>query len=236
MGPEAEKILSTFGLSQDDSNVFNTVLTMFDGYFSPKRNVIHERAQFHKRCKKETETIEEYVRSLYELSEHTAFPDKDNMIRDRLVLGITDKKLSEKLQLEPYLTLEKAITMTRQTERVKAQIKEQRLPNVDAVQSFGSRTLKHGSVHGGPRRGSALRGRGGSSDQQDVRNCQYCGGSHGRQQCPAYGKTCRECSKKNHFAKMCHTRKKINEVKVEDEEEEEAYLLSIETKSNGKQR
>ena len=43
------------------------------------------------------------------------------MIRDRIVVGIHDRKLSEKLQLDPTLTLDKAITSVRQAETVKKQ-------------------------------------------------------------------------------------------------------------------
>ena len=37
------------------------------------------------------------------------------------MVGIKDKKLSEQLQLDPKLTLEKAITKTKQSEAVKKQ-------------------------------------------------------------------------------------------------------------------
>ena len=43
------------------------------------------------------------------------------MIRVRIVVGIHDAKLSEKLQLDPDLTLEKAVTQTRQSETVRQQ-------------------------------------------------------------------------------------------------------------------
>ena len=43
------------------------------------------------------------------------------MIRDRLVVGIRDVKLSERLQLDNALTLEKAIAEARQTETVRQQ-------------------------------------------------------------------------------------------------------------------
>ncbi len=35
--------------------------------------------------------------------------------------------------------------------------------------------------------------------------CKYCGTQHkrGRDQCPAFGKSCRSCGTANHFAKMC---------------------------------
>ena len=43
------------------------------------------------------------------------------MIRDRIVVGLRDRKLSERLQLEADLTLEKAMTMARQSESVRKQ-------------------------------------------------------------------------------------------------------------------
>ena len=43
------------------------------------------------------------------------------MICDRIVVGIQDRKLSEKLQLDPALTLEKTITTVRQVEAVNKQ-------------------------------------------------------------------------------------------------------------------
>ena len=43
------------------------------------------------------------------------------MIRDRIVVGIRDSALSERLQLDPDLTLEKAKTLVRQREAVHEQ-------------------------------------------------------------------------------------------------------------------
>ena len=44
------------------------------------------------------------------------------MIRDRIVVGILNSSLSEQLQLEKDLTLEKAVTKVRQSEAVKRQL------------------------------------------------------------------------------------------------------------------
>ena len=45
----------------------------------------------------------------------------NQMIRDRIVLGLQDISLSGKLQLDPDLTLEKAVTAAHQKEAVKQQ-------------------------------------------------------------------------------------------------------------------
>lgn len=46
---------------------------------------------------------------------------RDEMLRDCLDVGIRDKSLSEKLQLDATLTLEKVKTAIRQREAVKEQ-------------------------------------------------------------------------------------------------------------------
>ena len=43
------------------------------------------------------------------------------MIHDRIMVGICDNKLSQKMQLEPDLTLKKAIDLACQCENVKKQ-------------------------------------------------------------------------------------------------------------------
>ena len=81
MGPEAEKIFAQFGLADAEANDFHTVIGRFLDYFEPKGNVIHERAKFHKRNQKKGESVEEYIRHLYELSEHADFADRESTIR-----------------------------------------------------------------------------------------------------------------------------------------------------------
>ena len=124
MGNEADRILDNFTMPDGDREKFNPVLAKFDEYFVPKRNVIHERAQFHRCSKKENETVDEYVRRLYEAAQYAEFPDKENTIRDRLVLGLLDSEISEKLQLEENLTLEKAISISKRDDTVMKQRKE----------------------------------------------------------------------------------------------------------------
>ena len=54
--------------------------------------------------------------------EHCGYGElQDEMIRDRIVVGLQDAILSEKLQLEPDLTLESAISKVRQSEMIKQQ-------------------------------------------------------------------------------------------------------------------
>ena len=88
------------------------------------------------------------------MSEHAQFAEKEETINitDRLVLGLQDQELSQKLQLESDLTLDKAVTIARQHELVKTQIKEQRHGGgAAAVDSFsrGQSRGQHRFTHGG---------------------------------------------------------------------------------------
>lgn len=123
MGPEADHVYCAFSFDSDeDSNDYKKVLQKFDDYFIPKRNITYERAQFYKRNQKEGETVESFIRSLYELAEHCQFGEtKSEQIRDRIVIGILDSELSQKMQLKTDLTLETAIELARHSELVKTQ-------------------------------------------------------------------------------------------------------------------
>lgn len=46
---------------------------------------------------------------------------KDNQIRTRIVIGISDNDISQKLQLQPDISLEKAIQIACQSEQIKQQ-------------------------------------------------------------------------------------------------------------------
>ena len=58
------------------------------------------------------EPVDNFITDLFSLAEpaeHCGFADlRDDLNRDRIVVGLSDRNLSERLQLEAHLTLEKA--------------------------------------------------------------------------------------------------------------------------------
>ena len=60
----------------------------------------------------EGEPVDLFITSLYWLVEHCNYRDlHDEMIRYQIVVGLQDSHLSERLQTDPELTLDKAIMM-----------------------------------------------------------------------------------------------------------------------------
>ena len=54
-----------------------------------------------------------------------------------------------------------------------------------------------------------------------IKKCKFCSFLHKRGSCPAYGKLCNNCKKKNNFAKCCNAKKVNNVHKYQDSSESE---------------
>ncbi len=126
LGEEADSVLDSTNATEDDRKRYEIVIRKFDTFFKVRRNVIFERARFNRRSQHDGETAEQYILELYRLAENCEYDAlKEEMIRDRLVVGIQDASLSQQLQLDAALTLDKAKTKVRQREAVGEQQKVQ---------------------------------------------------------------------------------------------------------------
>ena len=122
LGEEAEDVLLLTGITSEERKKYDTVLSKFDDYFKVRKNVIYDRARFNRRSQQPGESAEDYISALYNLAENCEYGTmREEMIRDRLVVGIRDDALSERLQLNAKLTLEEAKVKIRQKEAVHEQ-------------------------------------------------------------------------------------------------------------------
>ena len=133
------------------NNNQDTEIVKFDKHFVPKQNVIHERGQFNQTVQRAGDAVGEFVRHLYEIAEHCDFNKKKEYIRDRIVLGMTDRELSERLQLRSDVTLEDAIHAARQSDIVKIQMSAQASQgtsqNLQEVRANTSQGAAQGAPH-----------------------------------------------------------------------------------------
>ena len=213
MGNGAEHIYKsiTFATSRtnpEDANDYDTVLRKFEAYFIPRRNVIHERAKFYQRVQNPGEGVEAFIRNLYELAEHCNFDGnvKYEQIRDKIVIGLSDKELSHRLQMKPELSLDVAIQMARQSELVKSQVSDQLHSDVKQLEEVRQYTARRQTHYRGRRKFTG-------PVRDTPRECGTCGRIHvpGQEYCPARRAECHKCHKKGHFAQVCRT-KSVREV------------------------
>ena len=110
------------------------------------------------------------------------------MIRDRLVVGIRDVALSERLQTDENLTLDKAKKLIRQRDAVREQQTILKRGENSSLNYVGKRPL------------------GRQANRSSLPNCSRCGKTHQKNQCPAKDITCHKCQRRGHFGKYCFSK------------------------------
>ena len=170
--------------------------------------------------------MEVFITTLYSLVEHCQYGSlHDEMIRDRIVVGIRNSALSEKLQLDPTLTLQKAIQEARNSETVKQQqpfLRGKPDTTVGAVLTGSASRFARGSQNSVATHPHSASSR-----------CTRCGRhpAHDQAQCPARDQVCRECKKRGHFQAVCRSTMKVRGIQT-TVESQNAFLGAVTKKGD----
>ena len=154
----------------------------------PRQNIMCERHVFNNRSQHDGKTIDQYVTDLKTKAQTCEFKElKDSLIRDRIVCGIRCDKTRSRLLREPDLMLQKAVNICRASETTLSQMKSftnDQTVDLPAIHTIRLQDKKVQKLY-----------------------CDRCGNWHTKQQvCLALGAENQKCGRKNHFAKVCHTK------------------------------
>ncbi|XP_025757966.1 uncharacterized protein K02A2.6-like [Oreochromis niloticus] len=233
MGDAAADVLAVLPLCDADKKKYATVKEAFDKHYVGKHNVIFERAQFNSRRQQDGEGTESFITAVHKLAENCAFGAlKDELIRDRIVVGIKDKRLSEQLQMDSELTLAKAIEKVRQSEMVKKQ--QSILHSSAAVEkTLNMDTTRTNTTCG---KTQTWQKKEQKPIKQSEKECGRCGRKKklSWKECPAKEVQCRKCQKKGHFAVVCRSSeaaalREVTEKQKDTDSEDCVFLGEIET-------
>ncbi|XP_052778759.1 uncharacterized protein K02A2.6-like [Mya arenaria] len=229
VGEKGQDVSQSWTLTNEEQKQLDTYFTKFKKHVQPKLNPVFARFQFNNERQGE-DSIEQFVTRLKLKITECRYQENtvDEMIRDRIVFGISNQKLREKLINEgETLTLERAIQLSQNFEYCKQQmnILNARSPqDVNYVNSRG-----RGRGHG--RRPEMPRAQNSPQNRRKEPTCGKCGTIHNqsdRRKCPAYGKQCIRCKKYNHWKIVCRSKKDVHQVtnnvsqmSVHDNSEEE---------------
>ncbi|XP_063381956.1 uncharacterized protein LOC134668401 [Cydia fagiglandana] len=165
IGEQGREVYEQFS---DTFTDLKSLLSKFDSFFLLRKNITVQRHSFFTRDQKDGESIEQYSFELKKLANKCEFKDLcDDLVRDRLICGIKDTAIRERLLREPTLTLQKAIDICNiaQMSRVQAgTIKKESTEQHAYYIGSGSAQEEVADVHFLYRRGGAAsrgRGRGG---------------------------------------------------------------------------
>ena len=110
-GEQAIEISNTFTyIEEENKDDIEVVVNKFKEHCNPKRNVTYERHVFNTRCQGSTERIDAFVTELRLQANNCEFGTlREELIRDRIVVGIRSDSVRNRLLREAELTLQKAI-------------------------------------------------------------------------------------------------------------------------------
>ena len=111
IGKDTTKAYDAFewGEAEDETNIEH-VLAKFDAYCEPRTQVIYERYRFNNRKQEPGKNIVAYLTELRTIAKNCQQEEitPEEILRDRIVLGIRDDKMCERLLRYNDLTLQKA--------------------------------------------------------------------------------------------------------------------------------
>ncbi|XP_056647296.1 uncharacterized protein LOC130451960 isoform X1 [Diorhabda sublineata] len=190
---EAIEVFSTLSLSEDQKGNYKEVIAAFDNYCKPRNNETFDRFKFFSRNQAEGESMDHFIKDLKLSAKPCNFgTQEDSLIRDRIILGVQDHNLQEKLLGINNLNLETAESTCRTTEASKLQAKDLNKEEVNLIR-------RRGYSQGDPSTSDS-----GNNNGREYR-CLKCGRRHTKGKCFAFGKNCAKCGLEGHFAVGCKT-------------------------------
>lgn len=190
-----------------ENETLEGVYNKYETYVKPKKNEIRATVNFHRRKQMEGEKFDSFVTDLKLLIKDCNYQEEERMLRDAIVVKALSQIVREKCLNEgDTLTLAKAIQIGQNFEVAQDSIKV--INKESEVHAMHQRRKDHKKSKGyqRPIEGQNLKGK-------EKRKCSKCGYNYDRNhKCPAEGKTCAKCGKRNHFAAVCRSPKPAHAV------------------------
>ena len=206
IGEEVNDLFDTLPDKGEDTD-FKKACEALTRYFTPKKNVSFEIFKFRSLKQEPNETIDEFHTRLQMASKYYEIGEnKEKEIKAQIELGTINKKLRRYSFRTPELTLTELLDYARtlhETEKqargIEASTQQSSSNFEDDVNKVQSRQSRY------PRPKLPARQR---APAQAPKQCFRCGHSWPHpmgSKCPAEGQQCSNCSKYNHFARVCRS-------------------------------
>ena len=176
------------------------------------------RARFNTRIQRQNESVDSFIQDLYRLADDCGYGTmRDILICDRIVVGVNDEALSDRMQINKNLKLEDAVEMARQSEARKQNRDLVRGGNVQTTNSQPDKNVdlvkRQQSTHKFKQKqrysNSGSKGpiQTHYQSKEHAKTCPWCGNSsHFCRSCPAKDAICVLCKKKGHFQSVCRSK------------------------------
>ena len=215
---------------------FDDAVDLLSEYFKPQKNAAVEIAKFHRARQEPHETIENYVERLKNLSQNCDFGDLTNMlIKNHVINTCTSKEFRRVLLRDNKLELEDVVDLGRSYDVAdeQAMFIEKQMEEEDSVAAISSRRNNKNTRFDNRKNNESskrfIRHHLKRNESNPEKVCFYCGKEYPHEnECPAKGKICISCGGKNHFARVCRSKKKEASKYLQNSSKEQNKIQTIE--------
>ncbi|KAE9543637.1 hypothetical protein AGLY_002437, partial [Aphis glycines] len=191
IGPQGVKIYNNF--KKKEKTNFDTIVQAFNQYCEPRKNIIFQRYKFGCCIQQEGQSFDDFLTELKTLAATCEYKEEDNMIRDRIVFGVKDPEIKDKLVTISNLTMDKAEEICKTTEATKQEPQEMATSSevhMVKMKSTGNgkgknltktnnKYVKNKNIKGVYKKSDG--------DKNNEYNCKKCGRKHKLRECFAFG-------------------------------------------------
>ena len=175
---------------------YDELVAALKKHFNPTPSEMVQRSKFHSRVRRPGETIAAFVADLRSLAEFCNFGSSlDDMLRDRIVCGVNNRKIQQTLLSEKTLTLKKALEVAQgwETAAKNAKVLSQGEASAESLTSEAVNRV------GGNEKSRT------STRQKFTGTCFCCGkAGHRRATCRFKNAVCHGCGKTGHLKRVCN--------------------------------
>lgn len=126
VGEYGRQLFNNFNMADDDKKDLAKIKEAFEKFCVPKKNIIYERFKFNQRCQQNGESFDAFLTAIQKLIRTCEYGEAEKeILRDRIVIGIIDTKLQEKLlgREEEEMDAVRVISLCRAAELARTQSK-----------------------------------------------------------------------------------------------------------------
>ena len=198
------EVYDIFDTLPDTGNAdeYDVAVNKLHAYFCPKVNTEYDVYVFRQARQNESESLDAYHTRLRQLASTCEFADVDKEIKSQIILSCSSARLRRAALKDSDMTLQKLLDAGR----------AQELSDKHAAGMETTGAQKEFPVRAVQKKNFKSQSSKTKNDKYENKTCHNCGGKFphegGQSNCPAKGKTCKECGKLNHFQRCCRSRNK----------------------------
>ena len=182
LGREAIQILTSV---EADTGTTDEVFDALEKVFRPESNQTMARFKFRNMTQNAHQSVDAYMSQLrLALPECKFKNDSDDLLKDQFIFGIHNKEIQDHLLGEISET-DNSVKSLYEARKIESKLEQRKMLGIvtpDRLVDVNAVKKKKVTFH---------------------KDCDYCGHSHDKGNCSAFGKTCNRCGRKNHFANKC---------------------------------